>query len=416
MTRATNKLTATAVRNAKPQEKTYRLADGGGMYLEVTPAGGRYWRLKYRHAGKEKRLALGVYPAITLAQAREARDAARQLIAQGIDPSAARKTEERQRKVAAANTLRAIAMEWLEEVHKNKVVPDHYRHDRRRLEIHALPSLGGQTLTEINAADILECLRKIEKQGKLETAKRVRTLLSLVYRYAIATERADRDPAADLKGALRAPQVKHHAAITEPQEIAKLMRAIFAYNGELVTLSALKLSALVFVRPGELRQAEWAAVDLEAATWSFTASKNGPPLIVPLPTQAVEILVDLHALTGRGRYVFPGARSNGRPMSENAITAALAGMGYKGRMTAHGFRAMARTVLEERLGYPPAIIEQQLAHVVKDANGRAYNRTAHLDQRRVMLQAWADYLDALREGSTNVVPIRAASGSSPGST
>jgi len=409
MTRATNKLTATAVRNAKPQEKTYRLADGGGMYLEVTPAGGRYWRLKYRHAGKEKRLALGVYPAITLAQAREARDAARQLIAQGIDPSAARKTEERQRKVAAANTLRAIAMEWLEEVHKNKVVPDHYRHDRRRLEIHALPFLGGQTLTEITAADILECLRKIEKQGKLETAKRVRTLLSLVYRYAIATERADRDPAADLKGALRAPTIRHHPAITEPEEIAKLMRAIFAYSGELVTLSALKLSALVFVRPGELRQAEWAAVDLEAATWSFTASKNGPPLIVPLPTQAVEILADLHALTGRGRYVFPGARSNGRPMSENAITAALAGMGYKGRMTAHGFRAMARTVLEERLGYPPAIIEQQLAHVVKDANGRAYNRTAHLDQRRVMLQAWADYLDALRKGSTNVVPIRAAS-------
>jgi integrase len=408
MVRATNKLSATAVRNAKPREKTYRLADGGGMYLEVTPTGGTYWRLKYRIDGKEKRLALGVYPETTLAQAREAREEARRQLAQGIDPSAAKRAEQRQRKVAAANTLQAIAEEWLEEVHKNKVVPDHYRHDRRRLELHLLPALGRQPLAEITAADLLDCLRKIEKQGKLETAKRVRTLASLVYRYAIATERADRDPAADLKGALRAPQIRHHAAITEPEEIAKLMRALYAYSGELVTLSALKLSALVFVRPGELRQAEWAAVDLEAATWSFTASKNGPPLIVPLPTQAVEILADLHALTGRGRYVFPGARSAARPMSENAITAALAGMGYKGRMTAHGFRAMARTVLEERLGYPPAIIEQQLAHVVKDANGRAYNRTAHLDQRRVMLQAWADYLDALRDGARNVVPLHSA--------
>ncbi|WP_282041869.1 tyrosine-type recombinase/integrase [Halomonas alimentaria] len=405
MARATNKLTATAVRNAKPREKTYRLADGGGMYLEVTPKGGRYWRLKYRHAGKEKRLALGVYPEVSLAEAREAREAARQQIAQGTDPSAAKRTEERQRKVAAANTLHAIAEEWLEEIHKPNVVPNHYRNDRRRLELHLLPALGRRPLAEISAPELLDCLRKIEKLGKLETAKRVRTLASLIFRYAIATERADRDPAADLKGALRPPKTRHHAAITDPEEIAKLMRGIYAYSGEVVTLAALKLSALLFARPGELRQAEWKAVDLEAGTWSFTPSKNSPPLIVPLPTQAVEILADLHDLTGRGRYVFPGARSRERPMSENAITAALAGMGYKGRMTAHGFRAMARTVLEERLGYPPALIEQQLAHVVKDPNGRAYNRTAHLDQRRVMLQAWADYLDALREGADNVVPI-----------
>lgn len=406
MTRSTNKLTATSVRNAKPRDKTYRLADGGGLYLEVVPRGGRYWRLKYRHAGKEKRLALGVYPEVGLADARTARDEARKLIAQGIDPNAAKRAEERERKMAAANTLEAIAEEWLEEVHRNKVVPEHYRHDRRRLELHLLPVLGRQPLAEISAADLLDALRKVEKQGKLETAKRVRTLASLVFRYAIATDRADRDPAADLKGALRAPQVRHHAAITEPEEIAKLMRAIYAYSGEFVTLAALKLSALVFVRPGELRQAEWEAVDLEAGTWSFTPSKNSPPLIVPLPSQALEILTDLHDLTGRGRFVFPGARSRERPMSENAITAALAGMGYKGKMTAHGFRAMARTVLEERLNYPPAIIEQQLAHVVKDANGRAYNRTAHLDQRKAMLQAWADYLDALREGADNVVPIR----------
>lgn len=406
MPQPTNKLTATAVRNAKPQDKIYRLSDGGGMYLEITPQGGRYWRLKYRHAGKEKRLALGVYPQTTLAKAREQREDARRLISEGIDPSAARRSDERQRKVAAANTFGAIAEEWLEEVHKNKVVPDHYRHDRRRLELHLLPVLGRQVLAEITASNLLDCLRRIEKQGKLETAKRVRTLASLIFRYAIATDRADRDPAADLKGALRAPKIRHHPAITDPKDIGALMRAMYGYGGEPVTMAALKLSAMVFVRPGELRQAEWSAVDIEAGTWSFTASKNGPPLIVPLPSQGIDILTELHDLTGRGRLVFPGARSNGRPMSENAITAALAGMGYKGRMTAHGFRAMARTVLEERLGYPPAIIEQQLAHSVKDANGRAYNRTAHLEQRKEMLQAWADYLDALRDGSENVVPIR----------
>ncbi|WP_447044279.1 tyrosine-type recombinase/integrase [Vreelandella sp. H-I2] len=405
MTRATNKLTATAVRNAKPKEKPYKLSDGGGMYLEITPSGGTYWRLKYRFNGKEKRLALGVYPETTLAKARERREDARRQLALGIDPSAERKAERRASKVAAANTLNALAAEWLE-IHSDKVVPDHYRHDKRRLELHLLPLLGSRPLIEITASELLDCLRKIEKQGKLETAKRVRTLASMIFRYAIATERANRDPAADLKGALKSPQIKHHPAITEPDEIAKLMRAIYAYSGEPVTLAALKLSALVFVRPGELRRAEWSSINLEEATWSFTSSKNGPSLIVPLATQAVEVLVDLNDLTGRGRYVFPGARSRVRPMSENAITAAMAGMGYKGRMTAHGFRAMARTVLEERLNYPPAHIEQQLAHSVKDANGRAYNRTAFLEQRRAMLQAWANYLDALREGSQNVVPIR----------
>lgn len=406
MARATNKLTATAVRNAKPREKAYRLADGGGMYLEVTPSGGTYWRLKYRFNGKEKRLALGVYPETTLAQARQQREDARRQLAQGIDPSAARKAARRADKVAAANTLYAIAEEWLTDVHQPNVVADHYRHDRRRLELHVLPLLGSRPLAEISASELLDCLRKIEKQGKLETAKRVRTLVSLIFRYAIATERAERDPAADLKGALRTPAIKHHPAITDPEEAAGLMRAIAAYSGEPVTLAALKLSAMVFVRPGELRRAQWADVDLEAATWTFTASKDGPPLIVPLASQAVEVLTELHDLTGQGAYVLPGARSRARPMSENAITAALAAMGYKGRMTAHGFRAMARTILEERLNYPPAYIEQQLAHAVKDANGRAYNRTAHLEQRRAMLQAWADYLDALREGTTNVVPIR----------
>lgn len=406
MARATNKLTATAVRNAKPREKPYKLADGGGMYLEITPSGGTYWRLKYRFNGKEKRLALGVYPETTLAQARKQREDARRELAQGIDPNESRKAERRADKVAAANTLQSIAREWLTDVHQPNVVEDHYRHDKRRLELHVLPLLGSRPLAEISASELLDCLRKLEKQGKAETAKRVRTLVSLVFRYAIATERAERDPAADLKGALRTPQLKHHPAITDPEEAAGLMRAIHAFSGEPVTVAALKLSALVFARPGELRRAEWAAIDLDEATWTFTPSKNGPPLIVPLPTQAVELLSDLHDLTGRGTYVFPGARSSARPMSENALTAALAAMGYKGRMTAHGFRAMARTILEERLNYPPTYIEHQLAHAVRDANGRAYNRTAYLGQRREMLQAWADYLDALREGTDNVVPIR----------
>lgn len=406
MSRQTNKLSATAVRNAKPQAKTYRLADGGGMYLEVTPTGGTYWRMKYRLNGKEKRLALGVYPDVSLADARAAREEARRQLAQGTDPSTAKRIIKEKGIESAASTFLVIALEWLENVHQHEVVPTHYQRNKRRLERDAFPVLGKRPITEITAPELLDCLRRIEKRGHIETAHRVKTLCGQVFRYAISTGRAERDPTPDLRGSLRSAKAKNHAAITDPEEIPALLRAIDGYAGQPVTIAALKLAPLVFVRPGELRQALWADLDLEQGIWSFSASKTDTPLIVPLPRQALAILSDLHGLTGRGRYVFPGARSSKRPMSNAAIKAALDSMGFKGKMTAHGFRAMARTVLAERLNYPEQYIEQQLAHVVKDTNGRAYNRTTHLEQRREMLQSWADYLDALRDGATNVVPIR----------
>lgn len=405
-----NKLTATAVRNAQPREKTYRLSDGGGMYLEVTPSGGMYWRLKYRHHGKEKRLAIGVYGQgagkVSLAQARKARDEAKELLAQGLDPSTAKRLAKEQGRTAADNTFKAVATEWLEHIHKHEVVPAHYDRNKRRLERDIFPTLGHRPVGEITPPELLDCLRKVERRGHLETASRIKTVCGQVFRYAISTGKARRDPAADLRGSLRRAKTQHFAAITEPKEIPALLRAIDGYGGTPVVVAALNLSPLVFVRPGELRHARWEDFDLEAGTWSFQPSKNADPLIVPLPSQAVEILRDLHGLTGRGDYLFPNIRDSKRPMSDSTIGAALDTIGYKNRMTAHGFRAMARTVLAERLGYPEQYIEQQLAHKVRDANGRAYNRTKYLEQRREMLQSWADYLDTLRAGADNVVPIR----------
>tara|TARA_R100001369_G_scaffold64130_2_gene91220 strand:+ start:17435 stop:18556 length:1122 start_codon:yes stop_codon:yes gene_type:complete len=365
------------------------------MYLEVTPTGGTYWRMKYRFHGKEKRLAIGVYPAIGLADARAARDEARKLLAQGLDPSTTKRVTKELGKAAAGNTFKAVATEWLEHIHRHKVVPDHYERNKSRLTRDAFPSLGHRPITAITPPELLQCLRKIEKRGHLETAHRVKTLCGQVFRYAISTGRAERDLTPDLRGALRTPKTNHHAAITDPAELPPLLRAIEGYSGMPVTIAALKLSPLVFVRPGELRQAKWADFDLERGEWAFKPSKNADPLIVPLPRQALAMLAELHRQTGRGEYVFPGARSNKRPMSNATIKAALDRMGFKGEMTAHGFRAMARTILAERLGYPEQYIEQQLAHKVKDSNGRAYNRTTHLEQRREMLQSWADYLHEL---------------------
>lgn len=406
----TNKLTATAVRNAQPRDKTYRLPDGGGMYLEVTPSGGMYWRLKYRHHGKEKRLAIGVYGEgagkVSLAQARKARDEAKELLAQGLDPSTAKRLAKEQGRAAADNTFKAVATEWLEHIHKHEVVPAHYDRNKRRLERDIFPTLGHRPVSEIAPPELLDCLRKVEKRGHLETASRIKTVCGQVFRYAISTGKARRDPTADLRGSLRRAKTKHFAAITDPKEIPALLRALDGYSGTPVVVAAINLAPLVFVRPGELRTAQWSDFDLEAATWSFQPSKNADPLIVPLPRQAVKILSDLYGLTGPEGYVFPNARSRSRPMSDSTIGAALDYLGFKNKMTAHGFRAMARTILAERLNYSPEHIEQQLAHKVRDANGRAYNRTQFLEQRREMLQSWADYLDALRDGSDNVVPIR----------
>lgn len=396
MSRQINKLSATAVKTAKPKDKTIRMADGGGLYLEIRPTGSRYWRLKYRHAGKEKLLAIGTYPDVTLADARKARDKAKEQLAEGVDPSMAKQLERQLGQQVAANTFQLVAQEWLERVHQHDVVPDHYQRNRRRLERDAFPVLGKRPLSEITAAELLTCLRRIEERGHVETAHRVKTLCGQVFRYGISTGRAERDPTPDLRGALRPSKTKNHPALTDPKEVAELLRAIDGYGGLPVTIAALKLAPLVFTRPGELRHARWADIDLEDATWSFVASKTDEPLIVPLPTQAVEILRDLYGLTGRSEFVFPGARSNKRPMSNVAMKAALDRMGFKGQMTVHGFRAMARTILAERLNYPENYIEQQLAHTVRDTNGRAYNRTQYLEQRREMLQSWADYLEGLR--------------------
>lgn len=401
-------LTDKSIQAARPADTTRKLSDGGGLYLELMPSGARYWRWKYRFAGREKRLALGVYPTVSLKKARAKRDEAKKLLADGIDPSAHRRAERQAQAVAAANSFEAVAKEWYQSVHKHQVVQAHAERNLRRLEVHLFPSLRYRPIAEISAPELLEVLRRIEERGHLETAKRVRTLAGQVFRYAVATARAERDPAADLRDALRPAPTRHHAAITDPDEIGALLRAIEAYGGQPSTRAALRLAPLVFVRPGELRQARWKDFDLDAAQWNYAPSKGGLPLITPLPQQAVDILSEQAAISGRWDWVFPSVRGKGRPLSNNTINAALRRMDFGGEMSGHGFRALARTVLVERLGYRAEVVEMQLGHRVRDAQGRAYNRTLWLDERREMLQHWSDYLDELRSGECNVVPMRPA--------
>ena len=399
-------LTDVTIRKAKPADKTQRLFDGGGMYLEVSPAGGKWWRLKYRFGGKEKRLSLGTYPDTGLADAREKRDAARKLLAAGVDPGEQRKAAKAAGEDRAANSFEVVAREWHArqsatwvELHASRIM--------LRLENDVFPWLGSRAIAEVTAKELLATVNRIVDRGAVESAHRVLQNCGQVLRYAIATGRAERNPAADLRGALPPVKQSHLAAIIEPNAIGGLLRAMDAYNGSLVTKCALRLAPLVFVRPGELRQAEWAEFDLDAAQWNIPAAKMKmrEPHLVPLAPQAVAILRELHALTGQGRYVFPSARSPQRPMSNNAVLSALRRMGYAtDEMSGHGFRAMARTVLDEVLHFRPDYIEHQLAHAVKDPNGRAYNRTAHLPERRAMMAAWADYLDALKVGG-NVIPM-----------
>lgn len=398
-------LTDLAIRKAAPADKPQRLFDGGGLYLEVSPAGGKWWRWKYRFAGKEKRLSLGTYPDTGLADARAKHAAARKLLAAGIDPGEQRKAEKVATQERSANTFAAVADELLLQRAK-KLVAGSADRERRMLDKDLAPLVGNVPIADVSAPMLLRALRKIEHRGAVETAHRARMLASQVFRYAIATGRADRNPAADLLGALSQPEKTHFASITEPAEVAPLLRALWGYQGTPVVNAALKLAPLFYARPGELRQARWADIDLEAAEWRYTASKKGNPHIVPLATQAVDILRELQPLTGRGVYVFPGLRGRDRAMSANTVNAALRRMGFDGKtMTGHGFRAMARTILDEVLIFRPDYIEHQLAHAVRDPNGRAYNRTAHLAERRKMMQAWADYLDALRTDA-NVVPIK----------
>jgi integrase len=403
-------LTDTAIRKVKAMGKRVRLYDGAGLYLEVVPAGGRWWRLKYRFAGKEKLLSLGVYPEVRLADARVRCAEARKLLADGIDPSVHRRAQRAARTEKAANTFEVVAREWFE---KNSPTwaPSHATRVLRRLERDVFPYIGGRPIGELAPPEVLRVLQRIENRNVLETAHRVRTDIGAVFRYAIATGRADRDAAADLRGALKPTNPEHFAAVTDPDALGELLRALWGYqDGTPVVVAALKLAPMLFVRPGELRSAKWADIDLDAGEWKFTASKTKTPHLVPLAPQAVAILRELQPLTGRGPYVFPSARSNQRPMSNNAVTAALRRMGIERAVTCgHGFRATARTLLDEVLGYRVDLIEAQLAHAVKDANGRAYNRTSFLAERRKMMQGWADYLDKLR-ASVKVIPFKQAEG------
>lgn len=394
-------LTDPKCKNAKPKEKAYKLADEKSLYLEVMPNGAKYWRMKYRYGGKEKRMAFGVYPEIGLKDARTKRDDARKLLSDGIDPNENRKAM-KAAQIADAETFEVVAREWFAnnaagwvENHGNRII--------RRLERDIFPWLGNAPIRDLDAPKLLGALRRIQERGAVETAHRALQNCGQIFRYAIATGRAERDISADLKGALPPVKGGHFAAVTDPKQVAELLRAIDAYQGTFTVQCALKLAPLFFVRPGELRQAEWKDFDLEAAEWRYTVTKTDTAHIVPLATQAMAILQELNAATGHGRYVFPSARTpNGsRPMSDVALLAALRRMGFdKNETSVHGFRALARTILDEVLGFRPDFIEHQLAHAVRDPNGRAYNRTAHLVERKKMMQAWADYLDDLKQGAT----------------
>lgn len=391
----THMLTDTKIRAQKPRDRAYRIADTNGLCLEVRPSGAKAWRYRYRHGGQASMITLGEYPSMGLAEARGERDRLRALVRSGANPAHVARVERAAKAEQAATTFGAVGLELLEKRAKEGLSPQSVKRERRLIE-KDMAGIRDLPIAEITAPLLLEALRKLERRGVVETAHRARAHAGRVFRYAIATGRAERNPAADLAGALEQPRTTHLAALTEPAKIAELLRAINGYQGSPVTTAALRLAPLFFVRPGELRSARWADIDLDGAEWRYTASKTKTPHIVPLATQAVAILRELRPLTQRSEYVFPSVRGASRPMSENTINVALRTMGYDGSvMTGHGFRAMARTVLDEVLGFRPDFIEHQLAHAVRDPLGRAYNRTAHLAERKKMMQAWADYLEKL---------------------
>ncbi len=389
-------LSDAAVRSAKPAGKPVRLFDGGGLYVEILPTGGKLLRWKYRFGGKEKRLALGVYPEVSLAEARAQHLEGRKVLRTGVDPGEKRKVDRLVRLDSSQLSFAAVAAELME-LHGKKNSALTMERNGRIVEKDLNPYLGHRPLAEISAPELLAVLRKIEKRGAIETAHRARGIASMVFRYAITVGKAERDPAADLSGALETPKVQNFASLTEPASVAPLLRALWGYEGSPVVSAALRFAPLVFARPGELRTAKWADIDFDTNEWRYIASKTGTPHIVPLASQTVEVLRELQPITKNSGFVFPSLHGKGRPMSENTINAAMRRMGFDSKtMTGHGFRAMARTILDEVLGFRPDFIEHQLAHAVRDPNGRAYNRTAHLAERRKMMQAWADYLEGLR--------------------
>ena len=393
------KLSATGVKNALPAEKSYKLADGGGLYLLVTTAGGKYWRYDYRFAGARKTLALGAYPDTSLKNAREQHAGARQMLADTIDPSAQKKLQKLHADIDAGNTFTAVADEWraMHLVEKS----DSYRLRSERILFNDLyPAIGFRPVKEISSVEVLAALRKIENRT-VDIAHRARQLTGLIFRYAIATGRADRDPTVDLKGALKSRKVNHHAAITDPRGVGMLLRDMEGYEGRPVVKAALELSVLLFQRPGEIRKMKWEEINWSGNRWEIPAEKMkmARDHIVPLSRQAITALKRIEPITGRFPYVFPNERSRTRPMSDNGIRTALRTLGCSNEdMTPHGFRAMARTLLDEELRIRPDWIEQQLAHRVSDPLGRAYNRTAFIEERTNMMQVWADYLDDLRDG------------------
>ena len=395
-------LTNIAIKAAKPSDKPYKLFDQHGLFLLVSPTGSKWWRLKYRFEGKEKLLAFGVYPEVSLRDARDMREDSRRLLRRQVDPGAKRRAE----RVAPGDSFEAIAREWLERFsprwaagHADKLV--------RRLELYIFPWVGDREIGKIEAPDLLACLRRVEAKGNLETAHRALQVCGRVFRYAIATGRAQRDPTGDLRGAIPPAQEKHLASFTDPKQFGALLRAIETYEGSIIVRSALRLAPLVFVRPGELRAAEWAEINFDASEWRIRAErmKMRQQHVVPLSRQAMEVLREIQPLTGSGPYVFPSARSGKRPLSDNAVLAALRRMGFEqGSVTVHGFRSTASTILNEQ-GWHRDAIERQLAHGERDAVRAAYNYAEHLPERRKMMQAWADYLEVLRSGA-EAKPVR----------
>ncbi len=401
-------LTDTACKKTKvpPGAKRARLFDGLGLYLEITPSGGRYWRWKYRFAGKERRLSMGVYPETSLAEARTARDAARKQLREGDDPGSTRKAVKLARAASSVASFEAIAREWHAKFAPTWA-PSTATRLLRMLESDVFPYLGARPVTQITAPELLAVLRRIEARGALETAHRVRVYTGVIFRFAIHTGRLDRDVSSDLRGALPPKRNGHFAAAVNPEGLGDLLRMLDGYHGSPIVRAALRLAPLVFVRPGELRTARWADIDLDAGEWRYTVAKTKTDHIVPLAVQSLAILRDLQPLTGNSVFVFPNGRTNARPMSDNAILAALRRSGVdKATASGHGFRATARTLLDEVLGFPPHLIEHQLAHAVRDPLGRSYNRTQHLPQRRKMMQEWADFLDKLR-ADVKVLPFPA---------
>jgi integrase len=401
----TNMLNDTRVRTTKPCQRPIKLSDSGGLYLLIAPHGSKLWRLAYRFGGKQKTLAIGAYPAFTLKAARDKREEAKRLLANGVDPSTQRRLEKQI--TSTENTFKAVAEEVLAKLEKEGRA-DVTLTKKRWLLNFAYPAFGHRPIAEITAPEVLSVLRRVEARGRYETARRLRSTCGMIFRYAIATGMAERDPSADLRGALTSPKVNHRAAIVDPVGIGALLRAIDGYDGLPITKAALRLAPLVFVRPGELRHAEWLEFDLAAAEWRIPSAKMKMrrPHRVPLSRQALDVLRDLQPMSGGGRFLFPSVRSTVRPMSENTLNAALRRLGYgTDEMTTHGFRTMASTRLNEMSGWNPDAIERQLAHQEQDDVRRAYVHAAEYWPERVkMMQVWADYLDELRECG-KVVPL-----------